>query len=49
MLTSASRVQQRIARVLTFTVQPNTAEMYFIDTFIDIAYVITPLIFHAIS
>ena len=36
MLTPASRAQQRLARVLTSTVQPKTAEMYSTDTCIYI-------------
>ena len=38
LLTSASRAQQRLARVLTSTVQHNTAEMHSIDTCIYIVY-----------
>ena len=31
LLTSACRAQQRLARVLTSTIQPDTAEMYSIE------------------
>ena len=38
LLTSASRAEQRLTRVLTSTVQPNTVEMCSIDKFIYIVY-----------